>query len=690
MPVAILGQQVPAVKEVTMSTGIPVERVLGTVGKTGLEVLAKGRQLAQSLRPVDVAVPRDGNTRFVPEPVAITRDETESLDMWGFADTAFEAKPTGDVYLTGTRYELSNQRLPTLLPWVQGVMGVEIDPTDIRTWPEPTEFPTPVANPAFTSAISAFLAPDQQSVDGRVRLRHGHGHTQEEMYAIKFAKLGRIPDLVVWPTEEEHVIALVKAAAAHDAVLIPFGGGTNVTDALRCPENETRFIVSVDMRRMNQILWIDPVNRMAFIQAGAVGRHIIQNLARYGWTMGHEPDSVEFSTMGGWVATHASGMKKNRYGNIEDIVLDVHVVTAAGKLERSSVGPRESVGIDPRLWLFGSEGSLGIITGAVVKLFPLPEVQNYGSILFPTFEQGVAFMYELGQAGVWPASVRLMDNLQFQFGQALKPASEGWHVQKSKIEKLFVTQIKGFDPTQMVACTLVFEGPKALVEAQEAHVYAIAARHHGMKAGAENGSRGYQLTYSIAYIRDFVMKHWVLAESFETSVPWSQVIALCDGVKARIHAEHAKRKLPGTPFITCRVTQVYETGVCVYFYFAFHYKGVHNPTDVYHELEDAARDEILAQGGSLSHHHGIGKLRQSFLPKIMSDAGLTWRAQAKKALDPQDIFGCRNQEAAVTPPEPPVPVPPVATSPAAKATKARTGTRTSGAGKTAAKSGGAA
>ena len=615
-----------------------VERVLEKMGKTGIAALAQTRKWVDALRPQDTAVPRGGDTRFVPEPLGISGDETESPDMWGFADTAFEAKPNGDVYLTGSRYELSNQRLPSLLPWVQSVMSVTIDPLDIRTWPAPTAFPAPRTNAAFLREMKDLLGDDAWTQDGAARLRHGHGQTQEEMYAIKFAKLGRIPDLVVWPTSEDQVLRLVNAAKTHNVVLIPFGGGTNVTDALRCPENETRVIVSVDMRRMNRILWIDPVNRMAFIEAGAVGRHIITNLARYGWMMGHEPDSVEFSTMGGWIATNASGMKKNQYGNIEDIVLDVHVVTAQGKLERSSVGPRESVGIDARQWLFGSEGTLGIITGAVVKLFPLPEVQEYGSILFPTFEHGVAFMYELAHAGNWPASVRLMDNLQFQFGQALKPASEGWKVQKSKIEKIFVTQVKGFDPTQMVACTLVFEGAKADVAAQAARVYAIASKHAGMKAGAENGSRGYQLTYSIAYIRDFVMKHWVLAESFETSVPWSQVLPLCEGVKARILAEHAKRKLPGTPFITCRVTQIYETGVCVYFYFAFHYKGVENPTAVYHELENIARDEILAQGGSLSHHHGVGKLRQEYLPKIMSDAGLAWRAQAKKALDPTDVL----------------------------------------------------
>src|SRR5205085_7378338 len=206
---------------------------------------------------------------------------------------------------------------------------------------------------------------------------------------------------------------------------------------------------------------------IACIQAGAVGRHIMADLKKHGVTMGHEPDSVEFSTLGGWIATNASGMKKNRYGNIEDLVLDVNLVTAAGTLERSSCSPRESVGMDLRRLIFGSEGTLGIITSAVVKIFPLPEVQEYGSVLFPSFEDGFKFMYALAREATPPASVRLVDNLQFQFGLALKPRSSGGLADlKSKAEKFFVTKIKGFEPYKMVACTLVFEGSQTEVEQQ--------------------------------------------------------------------------------------------------------------------------------------------------------------------------------------------------------------------------------
>ncbi len=592
----------------------------------------------------DGALLRDG--RFVPAPYSPPAGEAESDSNWGFADTRFTLDDRNIVRLSGRRYLLSSQDLPSLVPWVSDVMQIDVKPRKRHEFNfPPSSIPAPKRNESFLKEVRALLGDKLLSDDGVTRLRHGHGHTQEEMYAVKYGTLGRIPDLVASPENEKHVHELIQAALRHDVCLIPYGGGTNVSEALRCPENEERMIVSVDMRRMNKILWIDPVNRMACIEAGAVGRHLTEQLRQNGYTMGHEPDSIEFSTLGGWVATNASGMKKNKYGNIEDIVLDVNVITAQGKLERRSQAPRESVGVDPRQWMFGSEGRLGIITSAIVKIFPLPEVQRYGSVLFKDFASGVAFMYELAQHGDWPASARLVDNMQFQFGMALKPKSQGWRAKKSALEKIFVTKVKGFDPDQMTACTLVFEGSREEVTRQEAAVYRIAGNHGGMKAGAENGLRGYQLTYGIAYIRDFVMDHFVLAESFETSVPWSQVRSLCENVKERVRKEHAARKLPGKPFVTCRVTQIYETGAAVYFYFGMSHEGVDHPSEVYAEIERAAREEILKQGGSLSHHHGIGKLRQRYLGDIMSATALAWSRDAKRAFDPQNIFGCDNQHA---------------------------------------------
>lgn len=590
--------------------------------------------------------------RIVPGPPPRHDGDEESPDVWGFRDSSFAVLPSGSVVFTGARYPLCGSELPDLLPWTRNILGVDLRPDDVHAPEYPPDVPQPREHPAFVEAVRDALPAGVLTTDAEVRLRHGHGHTLEEIYAIRYERLERIPDLVVYPETEEQVVALVQAAVRHDVCLVPFGGGTNVSDALRCPPDEDRMIVSVDMSRMNRILWIDPTNLMASIQAGAVGRHIQEQLAAHGFTLGHEPDSIEFSTLGGWIATHCSGMKKNRYGNIEDLVLDVHVVTARGELTHSNVAPRESAGIDPRRWVLGSEGTLGIVTRAVVKIFRLPAVQRYDSMLFPTFADGIDFMYDLTREATPPASVRLVDNLQFQLSLTLKPKATGLAALKRRAERLFVTRLRGFDPEQMVACTLVYEGDGGDVAAQERAVRRIARRHRGMRAGAANGRIGYQLTFGIAYLRDFVMRHWVLGESLETSVAWSRVLTLCERVKQRVVDEHARRGLPGRPFISCRVTQVYQTGVCVYFYLAFYAKGVERPSQVFMELERCAREEILRCGGSLSHHHGVGKLRRQFLPRVFSPTALEWSADLKRAVDPTNVFGIANQGVSAQRPAP--------------------------------------
>jgi alkyldihydroxyacetonephosphate synthase len=592
--------------------------------------------------PATRAIPSIGEERIHPPPPA--RDDADAVraDGWGFADTSFAATGDEAITLTGSRYPgLSGEILPHLLPWFRATIGIDFSLRDDRPDSYPPPVPDPVPAPGFLAAVQEFLAPDQISARPEVRLRHGHGHTVAEIEAVRTTGFPRVPDYVVYPADEDQVLALVRAAAETGVVLTPYGGGTNVTEALRCLPGEERPIVSVDMARLDRIEWIDPVNRMAKIQAGAIGRAIQAQLAQYGFTMGHEPDSVEFSTLGGWIATNASGMKKNRYGNIEDIVLDATVVSSAGKLERAHVAPRESIGLDPKLWIFGSEGSLGIVTSAVVKLFALPEERRYGSVIFRTFEEGFGFMYELAREERYPASVRLVDNLQFQFGQVLKPASRGLRKLKSGAERWLVTGPLGYDPGRMVAVTLVFEGTRREVEDQERRVYELAKRHRGFKGGAENGKRGYMLTFGIAYIRDFVLRHDILGESFETSVPWSQALDLVERVKRRIHAAHAARGLPGRPFVSCRVTQLYETGCCIYFYMAFYSRGVHDPVRVYHEIESEARQEVIAAGGSISHHHGVGKLRLPFVADVMSPAVIEWRERMKAALDPDGVFAAQ-------------------------------------------------
>ncbi|MFN3267114.1 MAG: FAD-binding oxidoreductase [Deinococcales bacterium] len=564
----------------------------------------------------------------------------ERTDGWGYADTQFSLQ-NNVVLLEGNRYETSGKRIPALLEWASQKLGQPLSLQSAFASTGATPVDPPKAVPELLAALEQ--AGIGYSQDDDARRRHSHGHALEEVYAIRFGRIERAPDVVVYPESEAQVQAVVQLALAHKVVLVPFGGGSNVSHALKIPNTESRAVVSVDMRRMNRILTLDKENRIAHIEAGIYGQDLQAALEQQGYTLGHEPDSIEFSTLGGWIATRSSGMKKNRYGNIEDLVLDVRLVTANGMISGSAAMPRESMGIDPRVLALGSEGNLGIICSAWVKVFPLPEVQKFDSVLFHDFASGLEFMRDLSAHPPYPASARLLDNFQFQFGQALKPESEGWKKVKSQLERRLVTGVLGFKPDKMCAFTLLYEGSREDVRLQQARVAQLAKKHRGFRAGGENGKRGYQLTFAIAYIRDFLMRFGIMAESFETSVPWSKLAGMCEAVRECIFSEHQKLGLPGNPIISWRVTQIYHSGAAVYFYLGTLANGVENPADAFAKLEHAARATILAHGGSISHHHGVGKLRADFVGQVKTETGQAALGAAKRQLDPDNVFAIANQ-----------------------------------------------
>ncbi len=558
---------------------------------------------------------------------------------WGFADTELRLNKAGLVELSGNRYLFSGKEFPSLRTWMEKNASLNVD------WASPEKpmppAPTPIRNEGFLAAIEGCF--DRLSFNGPERVLHAHGHTAQEVFTVKFGEFARIPDAIVWPACHEHVEVIVKAAVEHNVVLIPYGGGTSVSHALIPPADEKRMIVSVDMHRMCRVKWINKKNMLACIEAGAVGKDIDKKLAEHGLVLGHEPHSLEFSTLGGWIANRASGLRKNNYGNIEAIIVHMKVVTPLGTINRSVHAPRMSAGPDIHEMILGSEGTLGIVTEAVVRLRPKPEVTKYGSIIFPNFTLGVNCLYEVAMERAAPVSIRLVDNMQFQFGQALKPGNDHWSDDlKDKVKKWYVTKRLHFDPENMVAATLLFEGSAAEVAAQEKKLYAIAAKHGGYKAGEENGIRGYFLTYIIAYLRDFGFKYKFIAESFETSVPYSNVLPLCESVKRRIHETAVAAGVKHRPFVSCRVTQLYDTGACVYFYFGFVWEGLEDPVAAYSAIEHEARAEILRHGGSISHHHGIGKLRSDFMPATVGSEGMLMLRAVKDAVDPTNVFASGN------------------------------------------------
>ncbi|XP_032879759.1 alkyldihydroxyacetonephosphate synthase, peroxisomal [Amblyraja radiata] len=569
------------------------------------------------------------------------RQEILKWNGWGYRDSKFTFNKKGQGEFTGKRYRLSGMVLPALKEWMERSFGASLEhKTTPRTTPN-LDLPLSILNEECLKDLKDLNIPFSQ--DPEDRLIRSHGHCLHEIFALREGKVERVPDVVIWPSCHSDVVKIVQLASKHNVCIIPFGGGTSVSDALVCPTDEKRTIISLDTSQMNRIMWIDDKNLTAHVEAGITGQDLERQLSEYGYCTGHEPDSMEFSSLGGWVATRASGMKKNIYGNIEDLVVHIKMVTPRGIVEKSCQGPRMSTGPDIYHFIMGSEGTLGVVTEVTIKIRSLPEYQKYGSIVFPDFESGVACLREVARQRCAPASIRLMDNTQFQFGHALKPQVASIFTSfLDGLKKFYITKFKGFDPNELCVTTLLFEGTREKVLQREKHVYDIAAKFGGLAAGEDNGQRGYMLTFVIAYIRDLGMDYYIIGESFETSVPWDRVLDLCRNVKEKLVKDCKEKGVQFLPLATCRVTQTYDAGACVYFYFAFNYRGISDPLSVFEQIEASAREEILENGGSLSHHHGVGKLRKRWLKESISDVGVGMLKSVKEYVDPNNIFGNRN------------------------------------------------
>lgn len=563
---------------------------------------------------------------------------------WGFEDTDFVLTENRELYITGSRYPISGKLLPNFMSFVDKVLGFKINTEDPLQENTEKHAPEPNINTAFFTAVKAFFDENMYSFDKTQRLTHSHGQTTADEYMkVCYENLDRVVDMVFFCENEQAAVKIISLAREYGVCLIPYGGGTNVSCALKVPQTETRMVVSLDMRRMRSIEWIDYENGLACVQAGITGIELESELEKKGYTFGHEPDSIELSTLGGWISTNASGMKKNRYGNIEHVIERIHYISPEGDLTIRCSSARQSIGSNAQLLLFGSEGNFGLITKALIRIRKLPELTEYASIVFSDFHRGTAFMHDLQRSGNLPASVRLVDNLQFQFSQALKPAPSRMGRIKSVIQKFVLTKIKRFDLGSMVAATIVYAGSKTEVQEQKKRVKKLMQRYGGLQGGASNGKGGYVLTYLIAYIRDFLAPYQVLGETYETTVPWDKIHTVCEAVAREAAKMHEEFNLPGNTYVSPRITQLYPSGVCIYFTHGFSTEGVEGSSgEIFSSIEKHMRTVIMDNGGSLSHHHGVGKLRASFADRVHSDNEIKLLHHVKQAIDPNNIFGVRN------------------------------------------------
>lgn len=509
---------------------------------------------------------------------------------------------------------------PGLRPFVLEVVDLDLDtppakPLELADLP----IPTPRIGDALLEELTEAVGLDNVVSTDLDRIVHTYGKSLRDLLRLRAGDIPRVPDVVVYPGTEDEVQRVVDAAVAADAVLIPFGGGSNIAGSLQPPEDEQRPVVSVDMGRMNRVLEIDEESGLARIQAGALGPDLEEQLNRTGWTLGHFPDSFTHSTLGGWIATRSSGMQSDKYGDIADITRGLRMVMPGQVLVLRPL-PSTSTGPSVREMVLGSEGRLGVITEVTAQVHRLPEERVILGYLFPSFEAGVAAMHDISKSDAAPSVTRVSDANETRFSFATRKKSSGLSVSSLVSKGLMkLLERRGWDLGQVCLSFVGYEGGRDHVARQKAMVKKIVAAHGGVLVGRGPGQLYDQKKFDTPYIRDYLLERGAAADVSETSAPWSKLLPLYENVNAA--AKKAYAHLGVTGWIMCHLSHSYHAGACLYFTFAFRHDG-REPLVQYDEVKSAIQQAFIDSDGTLSHHHGVGTEHSPWLEQDISPAGV--------------------------------------------------------------------
>ncbi|GAA0582606.1 FAD-binding oxidoreductase [Kribbella sandramycini] len=512
----------------------------------------------------------------------------------------------------------SHDDKPSLAPFVQKVVDVDLnaDPRPPMDFAE-LDVPESRLDEKLQRALTDVLGAEYVVATPLDRVVHAFGKSLRDLLRVRASDLRRIPDVVVYPADEEQIAAVLDAVVAADAVLIPFGGGSNISGSLEAPAGEERQVVSLDLGRLNKVLSIDEESGLARIQAGALGPDLEQQLGEKGWTLGHFPDSFTHSSLGGWIATRSSGMQSDKYGDIADITRALRVVQPGGTLATRAV-PVTSTGPSVREMILGSEGRLGIITEATVQVHRKPAERVVLGYFFPDFRRGVAAMRAIAASDAAPSITRISDARETSFSFATRKTSKG--VAKLMSSALIaVLRKRGWDLEQMCLSFIGYEGSPEHVTRQRKLVKKIVSDHGGICVGAGPGELYDQKKFDTPYIRDFLLDRGALADVSETSTSWSKLLPLYDKVVERANEAFAQLGVKG--WIMCHLSHSYHSGACLYFTFAFK-QAEGDPIAQYDVVKSAVQQAFIDADGTLSHHHAVGTEHARWLADDISAPGV--------------------------------------------------------------------
>jgi alkyldihydroxyacetonephosphate synthase len=528
--------------------------------------------------------------------------------------------------------EFTHEDKPDLGPFIKQTLGLDIR----RVTAAPTRFedlhiPEPRLPDGLRAALEQAVTAAFMSVDSLDRVVHARGKSLRDLIRQRRGDLPRVPDVVVCPGSEDEVTAVLRAALAFDAVVIPFGGGSSISGSLEPPALETRPVVSVDLVRLDKLLAIDRHSRLARVQAGVFGPYLEEQLGAQGYTFGHFPDSFTHSTLGGWIATRSSGMQSDRYGDIADLTKGLRVVTPSGTLVTRPV-PTTSTGPSVREMVLGSEGRLGVITEATVHVRRVPERRTILGYLFPTFVDGLAAMCDIAASECSVSVTRISDAHETQFSFATRKRPTVLDRLQSKALRMFLQRRLRYDLRQMCLSFIGYEGSDGYVGEQRRAVGKIVKRHRGLCIGSGPGALYDQKKFDTPYIRDFLLDRGVAADVSETAMPWSQLTPVYDAVSAAANGAFAELGVQG--YVMCHLSHSYHAGACLYFTFAFEPTPGADMIVEYDVVKSAIQQAFVDNGATLSHHHAVGTEHAQWLEQDISAPGVVMLKALFDGTDP--------------------------------------------------------
>jgi alkyldihydroxyacetonephosphate synthase len=470
------------------------------------------------------------------------------------------------------------------------------------------------------SALASVVGAPNVLVDKESRLGRSGGLSYLDLLRYRSAGALAVPDAVVLPADPAEVAAVICRCADLGVGVVPFGGGTSVVGGVSALRGSASAVVALDLVRLDRLVSVDPVSRLAVFQAGVRGPDAERLLAAHGFTLGHVPQSFERATIGGFAATRSAGQASSGYGRFEDMAVGLRVATPRGEW-RLGVAPASAAGPDLRALVVGSEGAFGIITEVTVRVRPVPTHRRYEAFAFDGWGQGVAAVRALAQGRALATVTRLSD--VDETAVALMSSSSGGLLSS-------YLRVRGVREPCLLVLGWEADSARSLARARSAS-RRVLRRLRPVPLGRAPGEAWRRGRFGGPRQRDGLLDVGVCVETLETAGYWSKLSALRDAVRAALTSELGARAI-----VMCHVSHAYETGASLYFT-VLAARDANDPVGQWQRAKAAACGSIVGLG-TISHHHAVGVDHAPYLSDEIGTLGVEVLAAVKRTLDPNNVM----------------------------------------------------